>query len=40
MSPHYTSIRDGNTVAIPEAQRAPGYEPGAFRVSEATLAHK
>lgn len=36
MSPHYTSIRDGNTVAIPEAQRPRGYQPGAFRVSETT----
>jgi small-conductance mechanosensitive channel len=32
MSPHYTSIRDGNTIAIPEASRGPGYEPGGFRV--------
>jgi small-conductance mechanosensitive channel len=32
MSPHYTSLRDGNTVAIPEADRKPGYRPGAFRV--------
>jgi small-conductance mechanosensitive channel len=32
MSPHYTSIRDGNTVQIPEAQRPPGYRAAAFRV--------
>ncbi|HEY7727320.1 MAG TPA: mechanosensitive ion channel family protein [Candidatus Eisenbacteria bacterium] len=32
MSPHYTSLRDGNTVTIPEADRRPGYRPGAFRV--------
>jgi small-conductance mechanosensitive channel len=32
MSPHYTSIRDGNTVAIPEPFRAPGYRAPAFRV--------
>ena len=32
MSPHFTSLRDGNTVAIPEAFRAPGYRPPAFRV--------
>jgi Mechanosensitive ion channel len=35
MSPHYTSLRDGNTVAIPEACRAPEYRAPAFRV-EAT----
>jgi small-conductance mechanosensitive channel len=38
MSPHVTSIRDGNTVAIPEAQRPPGYQPGSFRVSDAAAA--
>jgi small-conductance mechanosensitive channel len=32
MSPHYTSVRDGNTVAIPEGFRAPGYQAPAFRV--------
>jgi small-conductance mechanosensitive channel len=32
MSPHYTSLRDGNTIAIPEASRPPGYRPRAFRV--------
>lgn len=32
MSPHFTALRDGNTAAIPEALRAPGYRPGAFRV--------
>jgi small-conductance mechanosensitive channel len=35
MSPHYTSIRDGNTIAIPEASRPPGYEPRGFRVDAA-----
>ncbi|MCA9600656.1 MAG: mechanosensitive ion channel family protein [Polyangiales bacterium] len=30
MSPHYVAARDGNTVAIPEAKRPPGYEPPAF----------
>jgi small-conductance mechanosensitive channel len=35
MSPHFTAIRDGNTIAIPEAQRAPGYQPGAFRVTDS-----
>jgi small-conductance mechanosensitive channel len=34
MSPHYTAIRDGNTVAIPEAVRQPGYRAPAFRVEE------
>jgi small-conductance mechanosensitive channel len=32
MSPHYTSLRDGNTIAIPEASRPPGYRAPAFRV--------
>jgi small-conductance mechanosensitive channel len=34
MSPHYTAIRDGNTTAIPEASRRPGYEAPAFRIEE------
>jgi small-conductance mechanosensitive channel len=32
MSPHYTSVRDGNTAAIPEAFRGPGYQAPAFRI--------
>jgi len=32
MSPHYSSLRDGNTVAIPEEHRPPGYRPPGFRV--------
>ena len=36
MSPHYTALRDGNTVAIPETSRAPGYRPPAFRVERTT----
>ena len=32
MSPHYTSVRDGHTVQIPEADRPPGYRAPAFRV--------
>ncbi len=32
MSPHYTSLRDGNTVAIPEQYRGPGYRPRGFQV--------
>jgi small-conductance mechanosensitive channel len=35
MSPHYTSLRDGNTVAIPEPLRAQGYRAPAFRVEDA-----
>jgi small-conductance mechanosensitive channel len=34
MSPHYTSLRDGNAVAIPEALRAPAYRAPAFRVED------
>ncbi len=33
MSPAYTSLRDGNTVTIPPAQRPAGYEAPSFRVS-------
>ncbi|HEY2432253.1 MAG TPA: mechanosensitive ion channel domain-containing protein [Vicinamibacterales bacterium] len=36
MSPHYTSIRDGSTIAIPEALRSPGYQAPPFRVADAT----
>jgi hypothetical protein len=32
MSPHIFGVRDGNTIAIPEAHRAPGYEPPRFRL--------
>ena len=32
MSPHYTSVRDGNTVAIPPAFRPAGYVAPPFRV--------
>ncbi len=32
MSPHYSSLRDGNTVAIPEEFRGPGYRAPGFRV--------
>ena len=35
MSPHYTSLRDGNTVAIPEPSRPPGYKAGSFRVERS-----
>ncbi len=33
MSPHYSSLRDGNTVTIPEESRPLGYQPPAFRFS-------
>ncbi|MGA7411480.1 MAG: mechanosensitive ion channel domain-containing protein [Bryobacteraceae bacterium] len=33
MSPHYTSLRDGNTIAVPEANQPPGYRPPSFRVN-------
>jgi small-conductance mechanosensitive channel len=36
MSPHFTSLRDGNAIAIPESLRAPGYIAPAFRVEDAT----
>ena len=36
MSPHFTAIRDGNTIAIPEAFRGAEYRVPAFRVSDVT----
>jgi len=32
MSPHYSQIRDGNRMAIPDSSLPAGYEPPAFRV--------
>ncbi len=32
MSPHFTAVRDGNGVAIPESFRPAGYRQPAFRV--------
>ena len=32
MSPHYASLRDGNTITIPEGQRPKGYEAPRFGV--------
>ena len=32
MSPHFTAVRDGNTIAIPEAFRPSGYRPPPWRV--------
>jgi small-conductance mechanosensitive channel len=34
MSPHYKAVRDGNTIAIPEENRAEGYNPPSFRVEK------
>jgi small-conductance mechanosensitive channel len=36
MSPHFTAIRDGNTVAMPEAFRPAGYSAPPFRVDGGT----
>jgi small-conductance mechanosensitive channel len=36
MSPHYTSLRDGNTVAIPEALRSADYRPSALRLENTS----
>ncbi len=35
MSPHFTALRDGNAVAIPEVFRGKGYRAPAFRVEDA-----
>ena len=32
MSPHYRAVRDGNTMAIPEENRGPGYKTPGFRM--------
>jgi small-conductance mechanosensitive channel len=34
MSPHFTAIRDGNSIAIPEAFRGAEYRAPAFRVQD------
>jgi len=36
MSPHFTAIRDGNTIAIPEASRPADYRAPSFRVEDTT----
>ena len=36
MSPHYTALRDGNAIEIPEPSRPPGYRAPAFRVEDTT----
>ena len=33
-SPHFSSLRDGNTIAIPQEYIRPEYQPPAFRVSK------
>ena len=38
MSPHYNSLRDGNTIAIPSTYRPPNYQPDSFRVSSSNPA--
>ncbi len=35
MSPHYSSLRDGNTIAIPSTYRPPNYQPDSFRVTSS-----
>jgi small-conductance mechanosensitive channel len=35
MSPHYSSLRDGNTIAIPSSYVSKEYVPRAFRVVES-----
>lgn len=32
MSPHYSALRDGNPIAIPDANKPGGYEAPSFRV--------
>jgi len=32
MSPHYSSVRDGNQIAIPEDYLPKGYSAPAFRL--------
>jgi small-conductance mechanosensitive channel len=32
-SPHYSAIRDGNSIAIPEQYIAPDYKPSGFRLN-------
>jgi small-conductance mechanosensitive channel len=35
-SPHFSSLRDGNGIAIPQEYIQPEYQPPAFRVTAAT----
>jgi small-conductance mechanosensitive channel len=36
-SPHFSSLRDGNTIAIPAQNRPRGYTAPAFRVSDSRM---
>ena len=36
-SPHFSSLRDGNTIAIPEQYRPQGYTAPAFRVNGSRM---
>lgn len=38
MSPHYTRLRDGNRVTIPEEYLPKGYEPSALRIYQTGMA--
>jgi small-conductance mechanosensitive channel len=35
-SPHFSSLRDGNVIAIPEQYIQPGYKPPGFRIDAPT----
>jgi small-conductance mechanosensitive channel len=39
-SPHFSSLRDGNTIAIPEQYIPPGYGPPSFRVNGSGMEKK
>jgi len=39
MSPHFTALRDGNAVAIPEVFRGKDYRAPAFRVEQTRTGH-
>jgi small-conductance mechanosensitive channel len=34
-SPHFSALRDGNTITVPEQYRPPGYNAPSFRVDGA-----
>jgi len=40
MSPHFTAIRDGNSIAIPEAFRGAEYRAPAFRVQDMSAPNR
>jgi small-conductance mechanosensitive channel len=40
MSPHYTQLRDGNKVTIPESYLPKDYVPGALRIQETGKAEE